>query len=161
MRQTIPIVYYFCRCLFFLGFMRERGEFRSGFCSGTRKKKLKFFPQIYFLNHGMRGNHGIIFNAKNEKFFCGSVDPWEVFIRDLGFETRDCERRERLFHCAAITPGCKCVVCAARFCFVRYPQAPLALLTSHGITEVKHLRCFEFPEKKDYPVIDCILNNFL
>ena len=53
-----------------------------------------------------------------------------------------------MFHCAAIVSESKCLVPAARFYFVRFPQAPLALLASHGVTEVKYLRCFEFPEKK-------------
>ena len=51
-------------------------------------------------------------------------------------------RIESVFHCAAMVSGSECVVPAARFFFVRVPQAPLALLASHGVTEVKHLRCF-------------------
>ncbi len=31
--------------------------------------------------------------------------------------------------------------------FACIPQVPHALLASHGLTEVKHLRCFKFPEK--------------
>ena len=47
-----------------------------------------------------------------------------------------------LFHCAASASGSECVVPAAQFGRSPCPQAPLALLASHGVTEVKHLRCF-------------------
>ena len=57
------------------------------------------------------------------------------------------QKTTSMFHCAAISSESKCLVPAARFYFVRFPQAQLALLASHGVTEVKHLRCFEFPEK--------------
>ena len=48
--------------------------------------------------------------------------------------------RVNMFHCAAMSLWSNDAVPAARFYFVRFPQAPFALLASHGVTEVTLLR---------------------
>ena len=53
-----------------------------------------------------------------------------------------------LFHCAASASGSECGVPEAQFGRCPCPQAPLALLASHGVTEVKHLRCLWISCKK-------------
>ena len=69
MRQDFSIVYCFCRYLFFLGFMRERGGFRGVFCAGTRKKFFKFFPQIYFFEPRNARKSRIFFQRNERKVF--------------------------------------------------------------------------------------------
>ena len=85
-----------------------------------------------------------IFPRGNAFFVCRDPQSFFYINRDKIAEVL----RENVLHCAARALGGNDAVSVAVFYFVRFPQALLALLASHGVTEVTLLRSVGVSRKR-------------